>query len=208
MHQNPVHLPIPCYLPFSIATSPTKQTQATTNKTQKTSHHGSCSVSQCVPQYFPLSTHLHLQMFIAMSHQSGSRSLAFVTPQYWIFMGTPLGYPAVALSHGDPVAWNSMSGPFMNLNCSQMIQIWEWANSEPRNRVQVVAKHWLSLIYANREHSPILLLIGHTMVLSLDTRVIYTALKPLGPADQDPCLQSQLHCTAQSLCMDPLSQML
>ena len=36
-------------------------------------------MSQCVPQYTPLSTHLHLQMFIAMSHWSGSRSLASVT---------------------------------------------------------------------------------------------------------------------------------
>ena len=36
-------------------------------------------VCLCVPQYIPLSTHLHLQMFIAMSHWSGSRPLASAT---------------------------------------------------------------------------------------------------------------------------------
>lgn len=35
---------------------------------------------QCAPQNIPLSTHLHSQMFIAMSPWSGLRSLASVTP--------------------------------------------------------------------------------------------------------------------------------
>lgn len=42
------------------------------------SHHGSCRLSQCVPQCVPLSTYVHLQMFVVMSHCSGSRSLVSV----------------------------------------------------------------------------------------------------------------------------------
>jgi hypothetical protein len=37
-------------------------------------------MSHCVPQYIPLSTHLHLQMFIVMIHQFDSRSMASETP--------------------------------------------------------------------------------------------------------------------------------
>jgi hypothetical protein len=43
---------------------------------RKTLHPGSCSMSQCAPQYIPLSTYLHLQMFIATCHLCGSRSPA------------------------------------------------------------------------------------------------------------------------------------
>ena len=31
--------------------------------------------------------------------------------QYWILTGTPLGYPAIALSHGDPQALNLQDQP-------------------------------------------------------------------------------------------------
>ena len=31
--------------------------------------------------------------------------MLFRSYQYWIFTGTPLGYPAVALCHGDPAAF-------------------------------------------------------------------------------------------------------
>ena len=37
-----------------------------------------------------------------MSHWSGSRSLALWHCQHWILIGTPPGYPVVALCHGDP----------------------------------------------------------------------------------------------------------
>ena len=46
----------------------------------KTSQHGSCSESHCVPQYTLLSTYLHSQIFVAMSHWSGSRPLVSATP--------------------------------------------------------------------------------------------------------------------------------
>lgn len=60
-------------------------------------------MSQCVPQYIPLSTHLHLQMFIAMSHWSGSRPLASVTlsildPHQG---SSHIESPPVVLCHGD-----------------------------------------------------------------------------------------------------------
>ena len=77
MHSNPV----------ALATSPPKwntHTHTCTHKQvkakhRKTSHHGTCAMSQCVPQYTPLSTHLHLQMFIAMTPWSGMRPLASAT---------------------------------------------------------------------------------------------------------------------------------
>jgi hypothetical protein len=57
------------------------------NKAQKATSFGSCSMSPDVPQYVPLSTHLHLQMFTAMCHWFGLTSLASVTPSllylYW-----------------------------------------------------------------------------------------------------------------------------
>jgi hypothetical protein len=69
-------------------------------------------MSQCVSQYTPLSTHLHLQMFIAMSHWFGSRSLASVTPSIldphrdtsWLF-------------YCYPVSWRSCS------NCSTSLSL-------------------------------------------------------------------------------------
>lgn len=60
---------------------------------------------------YPLSTHLYSQMFIELSHCSGSRPLDSPADQYWILTGTPLGYPAIALSHGDPQALNLQDQP-------------------------------------------------------------------------------------------------
>ena len=64
-------------------------------------------MSQCVPQYIPLSTHLYLQMFIAMSHWSGLRPLASATlsilDPYW---------DSSQISCCCPVSWSScVSGP-------------------------------------------------------------------------------------------------
>ena len=57
------------------------------------------------PTVYPLSTHLYLQMFIAMSYWSVSRPWASLLHYlYWILTGTPLGYFAVALCHGGPAA--------------------------------------------------------------------------------------------------------
>ena len=47
---------------------------------------------------------LYLQMFIAVSYWSGSSPLASGTPSILDLQETPLGYPAVALRHGDPAA--------------------------------------------------------------------------------------------------------
>ena len=76
-----IHL-CPCNLPLQ------KNNKEQTNK--QACLCGSCSVSQCVPQHTFLSTHLYLQMFIAMSHWSGSRPLATAThsildPQFGLF---------------------------------------------------------------------------------------------------------------------------
>ena len=61
-------------------------------------------MSQCVPQYIPLSTHLHLQTFIEVSYWSGSRSLASVTPSildpHW---------DSSQLSCCCPLSWRSCS---------------------------------------------------------------------------------------------------
>lgn len=52
----------------------------------------------------PLSIQLPLQMFIAMSPLSGSRSLPSVTLSVLYPLRTPPCYPVVELCHEDPVA--------------------------------------------------------------------------------------------------------
>jgi hypothetical protein len=69
-------------------------------------------VSQCVPLYTLLSTHLYLQMFIAVSPWSGSRPRASATLSILILTGTPLRYPVVALCHRDPAALDLQDWPF------------------------------------------------------------------------------------------------
>jgi hypothetical protein len=54
-------------------------------------------------------------MFTAMSHWSDLRSLALPHHQYWDLTGTPLGYPAVALCDGDPVALDLQNQPLLML---------------------------------------------------------------------------------------------
>ena len=65
-------------------------------------------VCYSVPQYIPLSIHLHLQMFIALSHCSVLRSLTSVTQSILDLLRTPPGYP-VALCHGDPAALDELA---------------------------------------------------------------------------------------------------
>lgn len=69
--------PIPLFSPCLCTCLPPLQLFQT--KKKKKSHCGCCGMSQCVPQYTFLFTHLHLQMFIAMNHWSHSRHLASVT---------------------------------------------------------------------------------------------------------------------------------
>jgi hypothetical protein len=87
----------------------------------KTSHCGSCNMSQCVPQYFPLSTHLHLQMFIAMSHWSGSRPLASLTPS--ILDAHP---DSSQLSCCCSVSWRSCSFGTAGLALAWFPIIYKW----------------------------------------------------------------------------------
>lgn len=60
---------------------------------------------QCVPRYTLLSTHLYLQMIIAMSHWS-------VTLLILDSHRTPLRYPIVAPCHGYPAALDLQARPF------------------------------------------------------------------------------------------------
>ena len=71
MYPNPTHLPFPSYLPSTLETSPGPSHLTKTEENK--SHCGSCSISYTVSQYIPVSTHLHLQMFTAMSHWSSLR---------------------------------------------------------------------------------------------------------------------------------------
>lgn len=58
---------------------------------------------------------LYLQVFIAVSHWSGSMPLASAIPSYWALTGTPLGYPAVSLCRGDPAALDLQDRPLHTL---------------------------------------------------------------------------------------------
>lgn len=65
-------------------------------------------MAQCVTQYTLLPKHLSLQMSIAVSHWSGM----LLHYQYWVFTGTSLRYPVVALCCGDPVTLDLQDLPF------------------------------------------------------------------------------------------------
>jgi hypothetical protein len=69
-----------------------------------------------------------------------------------------------------------------------------WAISEPWIWAWVVAEllsFWLFLIHTTRVNSPALPLLGHPVGQ-------LSCFHALGPAHPHPCLQSQLHCAAQS----------
>lgn len=74
-------------------------------------------------QYIPLSScALHLEMFIAMTHLAGPRSLVSGCYQYCILTGTSPGHLVAALGNGDTVVLDQQ-----DLLCSrhsQMIYIW------------------------------------------------------------------------------------
>lgn len=87
-------------------------------------------MSLCVPQYVSLSTHLHLQLFIAMSHWSGSRSLASVTINIKSSPGL-LVIPLLPSVMEILQLWINRTGPFTCPNHSQKISILGCAKSEP-----------------------------------------------------------------------------
>jgi hypothetical protein len=94
--------------------------------------HGSCSVSQCIPQSIHLSTHLHLHMFIAVSWWSGSRSLA--SDSYdTINIGSSLEGISMLFCCIMEILqpWDSRTGPFVHPDHLQMIQILGWTYSKP-----------------------------------------------------------------------------
>jgi hypothetical protein len=66
MYPNLNHFLVPPYLSCILMTFLLKKT-----KPKKSSHHGSCSMSQCVTEY--------KEMFVGMSYWSGSRPLASAT---------------------------------------------------------------------------------------------------------------------------------
>ena len=120
------HLPVPSYLSFVLEPPLPNKDKLITNKQQTIKNHSMEAVvchrvSQCVPQSIPLSTHLYLQMFIAMSHWSGSRSLASVTPSIL----DPQGLLPIILLLPCVMEilqlWISRIHPFPRPSCSNMI---------------------------------------------------------------------------------------
>ena len=99
--------------PLPLQPSPENKTHPHKTKTKHRKHfivEAIISMSQCVPRYISLSTHLHLQMFIAASQWSGLRSLSSVTPSifdpHWIsFWVLPCIMKILQL-------WLCRSGPF------------------------------------------------------------------------------------------------
>jgi hypothetical protein len=177
----------------SLLQPPSTKNEHTHTQAKKTSHHGSCSMLQCAPQYISLSKHLHLQMFIAMSPWSGSMSLALVILSILDPNRTPPGYP-VASYHVDPSALDQQDWPF---HMSQPN-----ANGIDFGVGQLRALHLslggsltgqLSLTCTTKVSFPALLWADHPMPPSARGQVSSPALMPLRPAHLHPCLQSQLY---------------
>ena len=80
-----------------------------TNKQTKPSHHGSCGVSHGVTQHILLSTHLYLQMLIAMGHWCGWRPLASATlsilDPHWDSSGISWCHHVSWRSAGPALSW-------------------------------------------------------------------------------------------------------
>jgi hypothetical protein len=118
MNPNPTHLPI---LPFLCTLCPCKLPPPQKKENRKkflkelkrNKHRGSSSVSQCVPRYTLLSTHLYLQIFVTMNLWSGFWLLP--PYQYQILTGTPLRCPVFALGHRDPTALSLQDQPLHEL---------------------------------------------------------------------------------------------
>lgn len=115
MHLTLTYPPVPSYPPSTLQTiSQIENVQA--NKRKKTTyiapHHENSSVSQCVPQYTSLYTHLHSKVFSVINHWSGLRSLAFVSPSVLTLLTGPPPCYSASLFHGDPAALRQRDWPF------------------------------------------------------------------------------------------------
>lgn len=155
MHPSSTHLSVPLYPPFALAISPSKiktHKQTTTKRIENISlWKVQCfhSVSHSVP---PLSTRLHLQISLEMSHWSNFCET--------IPIGSSPGLRPVLLLLPCVMVilqlWISRVSPFMWPNCWQTIEILEWANTEPWIWAWMVASwssHWLSCIYTTKVSS-------------------------------------------------------
>ena len=119
---QPCSLPVPSCLPFA-------QTNKETNlKDRKTSHYGSCGcvtvcrtvVCHSVSHSIPLCPHVFTCKGSCNESFVWFKISGFCDTEYWVLIGTPPGYPVVALCHGDPSTLDSRTGPVTGSNHSQM----------------------------------------------------------------------------------------
>lgn len=109
MHPNSTHFPVS---PYPLSTLATSKHQKKTNKTKPKSHHGNRGVSY--------STSFCPNSFTAckwpLQRVTGLlRGLwLLIHCRYWPLTRTPLGYPVVALRHGDPPALVLQDRPLMH----------------------------------------------------------------------------------------------
>lgn len=99
----PITATHPCNLPLKQNKTKNKTEQKKKHKQNETKHKNHL-IMEAVVCHNVSHTHVHLQMFIAMSHWSGSRSLASVTPS----ISVP-HWDSSLLSCGCPMSWRSSS---------------------------------------------------------------------------------------------------
>lgn len=114
-----------------------------------------------VPQYRPLSTQLHLWMFIS------TRFIVLVWGfwllwhnQYWLLTGPSLIYSVVALCHRDPEGFDSETGSFMIPNRSPMIKVSQIKALDEGIGLDF-SSCWLSLICTTRVNHSAMLWLGY-----------------------------------------------
>lgn len=100
----PITATHPCNLPLKQNKTKNKTEQKKKKHKQNETKHKNHLIMEAVVCHNVSHTHVHLQMFIAMSHWSGSRSLASVTPS----ISVP-HWDSSLLSCGCPMSWRSSS---------------------------------------------------------------------------------------------------
>ena len=110
MHPNPTPFPIPLYPPSTLATYVPIEKY----------HCGSCSVSQCIPQYTPFCSYI----FTCKCSLQWATGLIWgfwflLHYQYWILTRTTLEGTVVALCHGGLVALDLQDWPFHVHRCGR-----------------------------------------------------------------------------------------
>lgn len=135
-----------------------------------------------------------LQMFFAMGHWSGPRSLASTTPSVWdphwdasLLLLVPCIVQTLQL-------WFSRTGPFTGFNSSQLMKSWIQAN----RKSWIWSACQLSLTHTTRASSPILLQLDYSMLTLTGGRVSSFTIMSLEMARPHACLQSQHHCVIMS----------